>query len=209
MFRLKICGITNRDDALAAIDGGAPALGFIFYPRSPRFITPEAAAAIAETLPASIARVAVHVGWDEAQARHLESLMRVDYFQLHGPETPAQAAALRPRRLIKAFGLPLPPDASPPPSAYDVDAYLMDKASPRYGGTGETFDWSLARAFQDAVAPRPCLLSGGLGPDNVEQALETVQPWGVDVCSGVEASPGRKDHARLARFLKLCRPLLT
>lgn len=209
MFRLKICGITNREDALAAIDGGAPALGFIFHPRSPRFITPEAAAAIAETLPSPVARVAVHVGWDEAQARHLESLMRVDYFQLHGAETPALAAALRPRRLIKAFGLPLPAELPHPPSTYPVDGFLMDKASTRHGGTGETFDWTLARAFQEALAPRPCLLSGGLNPDNVEQALETVQPWGVDVCSGVEASPGRKDHARLARFLQLCRPLLT
>lgn len=209
MFRLKICGITNRDDALAAIEGGAPALGFIFYPRSPRFITPEAAAAIAESLPSPIARVAVQVGWDEAQARRLESLMRVDYFQLHGTESPAQAATLRPRRLIKAFGLPLSADAPHPPAAYAVDAFLMDKASPFHGGTGETFDWSLARSFQDAVAPRPCLLSGGLNPDNVEQALETVQPWGIDVCSGVEASPGIKNHAQLARLLQLCRPLLT
>jgi len=209
MFRLKICGITNLEDARAAVDGGAPALGFIFHPQSPRCLTPEAAAAIAESLPSPIARVAVQVGWDEAQTRRLESLMRVDYFQLHGAESPAQAAALRPRRLIKAFGLPLPPDAPHPPSAYAVDAFLMDKASPRYGGTGETFDWTLARTFQQAAAPLPCLLSGGLNPDNVEQALETVQPWGIDVCSGVEASPGRKDHAQLARFLQLCRPLLT
>lgn len=209
MFRLKICGITNREDALAAVEGGAPAVGFIFYPGSPRFIEPARAAEIAEELPAAVARVAVDVGWDEARVKAVEAVMRVDYFQLHGAEPPELAAALRPRRRIKAFGLPLGEGLAHGPEAYEVEAYLMDKASPRHGGTGETFEWGLAGAFQRRVAPRPCLLSAGLNPDNVERAIETVQPWGVDVCSGVEASPGRKDHAKLARFLRLCRPLLT
>lgn len=208
MFRLKICGITNLEDALIAAEAGAPALGFIFYPRSPRYISPEAAADISRHLPDTVCRVAVQVGWSEEEARRVESLMRVDYFQLHGAETPGLAASMRPRRLIKAFGLPLSAGGPHRPEDFDVDAFLMDKASLQHGGTGEVFDWKLAREFQQTVTPRPCLLAGGIHADNVEQALEVVQPWGVDVCSGVEASPGRKDRSRLLHFLKLCLPLL-
>jgi phosphoribosylanthranilate isomerase len=147
----------------------------------------------------------VQVGWTLEEVAGLEAKMRIDVWQLHGAEDPSAARALRPRTLVKAFGLPR--SGGPQPSEYDVDAFLLDKASPRHGGTGETFDWALATDFQK-TASRPCILSGGLHPDNVEQAVKTVQPWGVDVCSGVEAAPGRKDHARMATFIRLCHPLL-
>jgi phosphoribosylanthranilate isomerase len=206
LFRIKICGMTTADDARAAAHAGADAVGFIFYPKSPRCITPAAAAAIGEKLPDHVARVAVQVGWTLETVAELERIMRIDVWQLHGAETPATTRALRPRTLVKVFGLPRNDEVDP--SDYDVDGFLLDKASPLHGGTGETFAWPLATAFQKTT-PRPCILSGGLTPDNVEHAVKTVQPWGVDVCSGVESSPGRKDHVRMTRFIHLCRPLLT
>lgn len=203
MFRLKICGMTHADDVRAAADAGADAVGFIFHPASPRFVETSRVAGLLDAVPAGVARVAVGVDWTEARIAELEQVARFDYWQLHGAETPELARSLKPRRMIKAFGLPRE-EGAVDPSRYDVDAFLLDKASPRHGGTGETFDWKLALAFKQSTA-KPVLLSGGLRPDNVEQALKTVQPWGVDVCSGVEARPGRKDIAAMTDFIRICR----
>lgn len=195
--------MTHADDVRAAADAGADAVGFIFHPSSPRFVEPARVAGLLAAVPAGVARVAVGVDWTEARIAELERVASFDYWQLHGAETPALARALGPRHLIKAFGLPREIGAVNPAS-YEVDAFLLDKASPRHGGTGETFDWNLAREFM-ASTSRPVLLSGGLRTDNVEQALKTVQPWGVDVCSGVEACPGRKDIAAMTDFIRICR----
>lgn len=199
--------MTRAEDALAAVRAGADAVGFIFHPGSPRCVSIETAAAIAAQLPPETLRVAVQVGWTPETVRAVELRLRIDLWQLHGAETPAQAAALRPRRLLKVYGMPRTAGEAPP-ADYDVDGFLLDKASVRHGGTGQTFDWELARAFRSETR-LPCILSGGLNPDNVERAVQTVQPWGVDVCSGVEASPGLKDPARMADFIRLCKPLLT
>ena len=203
MFRLKICGMTHADDVRAAADAGADAVGFIFHPSSPRFVGLSQVAGLLSAVPKGVATVAVGVDWTEERISEVEKLGSFDYWQLHGAETPVLAGSLRPRRLIKAFGLPRE-NGAVESSLYDVDAFLLDKASPRHGGTGETFDWKLALAFKQSTS-KPVLLSGGLRPDNVEQALKTVQPWGVDVCSGVEARPGRKDIAAMTEFIRLCR----
>lgn len=203
MFRIKICGMTHADDVRAAVSAGADAVGFIFHPASPRYVDPLRVAELTAAVPAGVAKVAVGVDWTLERIEQLESLAGFDYWQLHGLETAEMALSFRPRRLIKVFGLPRE-SAAAEADAFDVDAFLLDKASPRHGGTGETFDWNLARAFQKSVG-KPVILSGGLRPDNVEQALETVQPWGVDVCSGVEARPGRKDIPAMTEFIRLCR----
>ncbi len=206
-MKIKICGITNEADARAAVDAGADALGFIVYPKSPRYIAPAQAAAIAAALPASIWKVAVQVGWTAAAIRAMEALFPFDVFQLHGAETPALCRDLAPRRLWKAFGLPRADDASVAAATEytaDIEAFLLDKADPRHGGTGEAFDWKLAIAFQQDCG-RPCVLSGGLHPGNVREAIEAVRPWAVDVCSGVERSPGCKDHAKVRDFITQCR----
>ncbi|MDX6765194.1 MAG: phosphoribosylanthranilate isomerase [Candidatus Methylacidiphilales bacterium] len=195
--------MTHRDDIRIAVDAGADAIGIIFHPHSPRYVAPSDAGNLLQAVPAGVARVAVGVDWTEARIREIESYGTFDYWQLHGSESPSLARTFRPRRLIKAFGLPRPGVAEEA-SSYDVEAFLLDKASVRHGGTGEAFDWNLAVDFIRSNK-RPVLLSGGLRADNVEQALKLVQPWGVDVCSGVEVRPGRKNPDTLATFIRLCR----
>jgi phosphoribosylanthranilate isomerase len=162
-----------------------------------------------EKLPPFIFRVAVIVNLTAAQIAVIESQTRFDLWQLHGDESPDEVRGLRPRRILKVFALPGPnarelPQWEYAPELYDADAFLLDKLSPKRGGTGETVDWTLARDFRQR-ASKPCVLSGGLNSNNVEQAVEIVQPYGVDACSGVESEPGRKDRVKLAAFLKLCR----
>jgi phosphoribosylanthranilate isomerase len=203
MFRIKICGMTHADDVRAAVEAGADAVGFIFHPASPRCVKEDALEGLLAGVPQGVAKVAVGVDWTLDRIREVEKVHAFDYWQLHGAESPEVARSFRPRKLIKAFGLPRD-HAAEDAALFEVEAFLLDKASPRHGGTGETFDWNLAREFQKAV-PGPVLLSGGLRPDNVEQALKTVQPWGVDVCSGVESRPGRKDIPAMTEFIRLCR----
>lgn len=202
MIRVKICGLTNKADAYAAVDHGADAVGFILFENSKRYIAPEAAAKIARELPPYVQRVAVSVNMPPATLREIDSSRAFDVWQLHGAETRADCALLRPLKLIKAFGLPLMEGVKV--AGYDVDAFLLDKLSEDYGGTGETFDWTLARKFQVEVE-KPCILSGGLNPGNVKAALDAVRPYAVDVCSGVEESYGKKDLSKLKRFIELCR----
>ncbi|NIA15401.1 MAG: phosphoribosylanthranilate isomerase [Nitrospiraceae bacterium] len=199
-MKVKICGITNLEDALAACEAGADALGFVFAEEAKarnRYVDPEEACAIIQQLPPFVLSVAVCV--NEPIERLAEYLGFVDRVQLCGEESVEDCRALGPRA-IKAFGVPAGFD-SRAMLAYPASAYLLD-ASVRgaHGGTGVTCDWQRAR---DAVAlGRPIILAGGLTPDNVAEAVRTVRPYGVDTSGGVERAPGKKDHERIRRFIE-------
>jgi len=184
---VKVCGITNREDAMAAVEAGAGALGFNFYPKSPRYIAPADAAAIA--VPPGILRVGVFV--NEPRVREIVAEAGLDIAQLHGNETeaPEGVRVWKAFRVNNVFRLE---DIE----AFPAEAFLLDTPTELYGGSGHTFDWSRARG-----ASRRILLAGGLDADNVETAIRVARPWGVDACSRLESSPGRKDHSRMARFI--------
>jgi phosphoribosylanthranilate isomerase len=203
-MRVKICGITNEADAIAAIAAGADALGFILYPKSPRFVEPKAVAQFSGQLPPFVQRVGVTVDCNRAQIVAIEAQAAFDVWQLHGDETPAQCAALGKRRLIKA--LRLTSGMIPDVKNYAVSAFLLDTPSANYGGSGKPFDWSLAVRFKESTRI-PVILSGGLTPENIAEAARMVQPYAVDVSSGVESSPGKKDHAKLKDFIQICKSL--
>lgn len=197
---VKICGVTNRDDALFAAEAGADAIGFNFSEEARpkrRYIEPDDARRIGEELPDSVLRIAVTVNAPEARLR--EYLEFMDRVQLHGEESPEFAAQFG-ERAIKA--LRTGPDFTPQHVLeYPVGLILLDAYVPgARGGTGAMADWDAARA---AVAlGRPILLAGGLTPDNVAEAVRIVRPYGVDVSGGVEKEPGKKDHERIRRFIR-------
>ncbi|MBI3490455.1 MAG: phosphoribosylanthranilate isomerase [Acidobacteria bacterium] len=187
---VKICGITRAEDAEAAVQAGAGAVGFVFWPESPRFIDPHRARAIAARLPPFVTTVGVFVNQAVAHVRSVASLVRLGAVQLHGDETPDEAAAIA-VPVIKAVTLG---DAQVDrwPSRATI---LLDADDPlRRGGTGQTIDWPAAAAV---AARRNILLAGGLTPDNVGEAVTRVRPFGIDVSSGVERSPGIKDPQRI------------
>ncbi|MBM3786672.1 MAG: phosphoribosylanthranilate isomerase [Acidobacteria bacterium] len=187
MTFVKVCGITNREDALAAIDAGAHALGFNFYPKSPRYVTPETAAEISAGLP--VLKVGVFV--NEPDLARTVRQAGMDVAQLHGdePEIPASM------RVWKAFRVG-PSFQVEQLDAFPAEAFLLDAPGELYGGSGHTFDWNLARG-----ASRKILLAGGLDEGNVGTAIQVARPWGVDACSRLESSPGKKDHGRVRRFV--------
>ena len=191
---VKICGITNEDDALFAVAMGADAVGFVFAP-SPRQIAAQHAYDITRRLPPEILTVAVFR--DELPGRVVEIAHRagVKAVQLHGRETPEQTAEVAShfRWVIKAFSATSP--ALSKADRYGTDLVLVDAPTP---GSGKVFDWGLAAEVPDGLR---LILAGGLDPDNVADAIEAVEPWGVDVSSGVEASPGRKDPTKVRRFI--------
>ncbi|HEY8410771.1 MAG TPA: phosphoribosylanthranilate isomerase [Pyrinomonadaceae bacterium] len=206
MTLVKICGITNLEDALAAVDAGADALGFNFYPRSPRYISPPDAREIIDQLPPSILKVGVFVN------EELESLLRIageanlTALQLHGDESPEYCEQLRGKYVIKAFGAGIKFDWSAV-DRYDVDAIMLDtKDDLLRGGTGRVFDWSIAhRAGQSAKSRAKLFLAGGLSPENVAAAIATVRPDAIDACSSLEQTPGKKDHERVRAFINAVR----
>jgi phosphoribosylanthranilate isomerase len=201
MFRVKICGITNWPDAQRAIEAGCDAIGFNFYPRSPRYVTPRAAAAIRSRLPKEITAVGVFVNESPVAVAELAGAIHLDYAQLHGEERPAAARAVaRSTPVIKAFRVG-PRFHAGRIAGYPAAAFLLDGASPRgrlRGGTGQTFDWTLARP---AAQYGPIILAGGLTAANVAQAIRAAHPAAVDVASGVESAPGHKDLRKLRAFL--------
>jgi phosphoribosylanthranilate isomerase len=200
MVRIKICGITNLADAKAATDAGANSLGFNFYEKSLRRISTADAAQIRSKLPKEIEAVGVFVNAKPADINSLRAFVRFDTAQLHGDETPnivSRVASSLP--VIKAFRV----DANFLLSTFDqfsdVFAFLLDAArAGQYGGTGQTTDWDFAR--RAAVSHR-IILSGGLKVENVAEAICLVRPYAVDVASGVESKPGKKDHGRLKEFI--------
>jgi phosphoribosylanthranilate isomerase len=190
---IKICGITNAGDAAAAIDAGANAIGFNFYPRSPRYIDPERAAAIPSR--DGVLRVGVFVNAGRAAVEQIGEIAALDVAQLHGDESatqyPSGMSVWKAARVSAGF------DFSPYRSC-PADALVLDgPAEALYGGSGRTFDWKLA-----AGAPKPVILAGGLDGTNVRQAIAAAHPWGVDACSRIESTPGKKDHRKLNEFLE-------
>lgn len=204
MTLVKVCGITNLEDALAAIEAGAEMLGFNFYARSPRHVEPVAARAIIEQLPEGVACVGVFVNEPSPEAAlRVARESGVSAVQLHGDETPEFCRALEGFTTIKALRVGEDYGVETA-TAFDTDALLLDAYAPdAFGGTGHTFDWSLARATREAV-PR-LFLAGGLKPSNVADAIRAVGPHAVDVCSGVETSPRRKSFQLMRDFIAAVR----
>jgi phosphoribosylanthranilate isomerase len=200
---VKICGITNGKDALAAIEAGADMLGFNFYEKSPRYISPETCRKIMLHLPVSqVTGVGVFVNMPPEEINLILQLTGLHLAQLSGDESPADLAALH-GQAFKALR-PVDEDALQADLARytahkGAPAWLLDAYRPgSYGGTGVTADWRLAA---NLAAQAPILLAGGLRPDNVAAAVAQVHPWGVDVASGVESSPGVKDHTAMVEFI--------
>ncbi len=196
--RVKICGITNLSDALAAVDAGCDAVGFVFYRKSPRYIIPSKAARIIASLPKKILKVGVFADAPAAEILRTARKCSLDAVQLHGKESPEYCAGLKGVKLIKAFGLKLPPDQAVL-KRYRVWAFLFDAYAPRVkGGTGRTFDWGM---LSGAGITGKVFLSGGLSAGNVARAIEKVRPDWVDASSSLESSPGKKEAGKLVLFV--------
>lgn len=196
--RVKICGVTRLEDALLAVRLGADALGFNFWPGSRRFLAPAAAREIVRRLPPLVTAVGVFVDPSRDEVLRAVAASGVQVAQLHGDEPPALCGAL-PLPVVKAIRVR---DAASLEAlaAYDgLAGLLLDAPSPGFGGSGATFDWTLAAA---AAAARPVILAGGLGPANVAEAVRAVRPFAVDVASGVESAPGVKDGELMRRFIE-------
>jgi phosphoribosylanthranilate isomerase len=199
--RVKICGITRKEDALEAVAAGAHALGFIFVHSSPRYITPDRASSIIRLLPPYVSTVGVFVNASRGQILTAMQVSRVSSLQLHGEETPEQVVGF-PCSVTKAFRVTEKFDPAVMED-YDVSACLLDAYSPAaHGGTGTTFDWDVAR---NAAGTRPLILSGGLTAENVGEAIHMAHPYAVDVASGVEQSPGVKDVRKIHAFVAAVR----
>jgi len=198
MVRVKICGITNREDALQAVAAGADALGFVFYDKSPRCVTPETAAEIIAGLPALVSCVGLFVNAGRERIEQVVAATGLDVVQLHGDESP-QECDFGQRRCYKALRLDDEADLGLA-DGYSQATLLVDAFVPgEYGGTGKVGNWELAARL---AAERPVILAGGLNADNVSVAVTEVMPYGVDVSSGVEASPGRKDPVLVEAFIR-------
>ena len=195
---VKICGITSEEDALLAVAMGADAVGFVFAPSS-RQIAPQKAADIVKRLPAEI--VTVGVFRDETRQRVVDTAhrTRLRAVQLHGRETSADSHWIRQRVPLVIMAFPAGDPRLDDADDYAADAFLVDSATP---GSGEVFDWSLA---EGAPQNRRIVLAGGLTPENVADAVRVVRPWGVDVSTGVEAAPGRKDARKMRAFIEAAR----
>jgi phosphoribosylanthranilate isomerase len=200
--KVKICGITNFDDALMAIDAGADMLGFNFYEKSPRFVAPAAAKAIIEKLPRDITTVGVFVNSSPLEVEKIFRELSLDLVQLHGNEDAEFVNRLREAtsaNVIKV--LRVSPDFQPSIALeYKADHFMLDTDSRSFGGSGETFDWDSAIRFK-ALVP-DFYLAGGLTPDNVAEAIRKVRPHAVDVCSGVESAKGIKDAVKVRAFIR-------
>jgi phosphoribosylanthranilate isomerase len=197
MTQIKICGITNEEDALYAAGCGADALGFIFYPPSPRYIAPANALRIIRKLPAHIVHVGVFVNESTQEVLRIAELCGLDFIQLHGDESVEYCLGFTPETIIKAVELRDENDLENA-SRYNAAAILVDsRYAGLYGGTGKKSNWDLALKIK---SKKPLILSGGLNEDNVGEALEKVAPLALDINSGVEIKPGKKDHQKLARI---------
>ena len=197
MLKVKICGITNREDALWAVECGADALGFIFYKKSPRYINPEHAKEIISILPPFISTVGVFVNEDYNDVRDVKLLTDLNTVQLHGDESPSYCNLIE-GKLIKAIRIKNEKSIERL-KKYTVDAFLLDSFdTSSFGGSGLTFDWRLA---EKAKQHGRIILAGGLTQDNVEEAINKVAPFGVDVSSGVESKPGIKNKKKVKDFI--------
>lgn len=204
-IKVKVCGITNAEDALAAVEAGADALGFIFYEKSPRYVVPAVAASIIAELPPLVTPVGVFVNEGLATVRSIMDTCGLAMAQLHGDENVSYCRELA-RPAMKSIRLK---DRGSLLALAEyqgrggVRGFVLDTFSElAYGGTGQITDWDLAA---DVAKSTPILLAGGLTPDNVTEAIRTVRPYGVDVSSGVESAPGKKDRAKMRVFVDAVR----
>ena|ERR1700752_3848989 len=205
MTLIKICGITNLDDAVAAVAMGADVLGFNFYKPSPRYITPQSACQIIEQLPESVLKVGVFVNEESPEAvQNIANESGITAVQLHGDESPDYCRELAANQhVIKTFAVSNDFDTQMT-LRYQVDAIMLDtKHDTLRGGTGRAFDWSVAEQVAKIV-PK-LYLAGGLSPENVADAIAAVRPYAVDACSSLEAMPGKKDHERMCAFVAAVR----
>ena len=210
MFRIKICGITSVDDALLVARAGADAVGLNFYPRSPRYISFDTARKIVAALPKEIVKVGLFVNAPPVDVCRTYDALSLDLIQLHGDEPPEYLAQLGNRPVMRAFRVK--PGHLHPVLEYlarcrglqaEPKLSLIDSLIPgEYGGTGKTVDWSTAQQYAAQPGLPPLVLAGGLTPDNVAEAIAAVRPAAVDVASGVESSPGRKDPAAGRKFVQ-------
>lgn len=201
MTKIKICGITNLNDALLALDLGADALGFIFYRNSKRYISSEDASRIISKLPPFAKTVGVFVNQTVEELKFIKNEIGFDIFQLHGDEGPDYCRALG-NTVIKAMRVKDRINQDNVDS-FPVNAVLFDAySSAGFGGTGKSFDWGM---LKDITSSKSVILSGGLTPENVAQAIDIVNPYGVDVSTGVEDYPGKKNAAKLKEFIKAVR----
>jgi phosphoribosylanthranilate isomerase len=201
MVKVKICGITNWTDARRAIEGGAELLGFNFYKGSPRYVTPAMARRMVRRLPKGISSVGIFVNESEPRMLEIARMVGLDQLQLSGDESPAMVARLgQSVRVIKALRVKKPFRAGQLDSYKVASAILLDGFDRKArGGTGKTFDWQIARR---AKRHGRIFLAGGLTPENVGEAIRTARPYAVDVCSGVEAKPGKKDAAKMRSLMR-------
>jgi len=201
-LKVKICGITNLDDATAAVEAGADALGFMFYEPSPRHVQIECVAKIVQKLPLWVLKVGVFVNPDPELVMTALGNCGLNLLQFHGEESPDFCASFGVMSM-KAFRLKDSGSLLSIPN-YRTDVYLLDSyVAGKQGGTGEKFNWNLA--VEAKKFGKPIFLAGGLTPQNVGEAVKEVQPYGVDVSSGVELSPGKKDHGKIWRFIEAAR----
>lgn len=201
MTKIKICGITNIEDAFLAVDLGIDALGFIFYRKSKRYISPERARDIILKLPPFTTPVGVFVNQDMKELHAIRKEVGFDVFQLHGDESPEYCRELGVNviKVIRVQKEIAPRDIE----IYPTNAILFDTYSPNeYGGTGESFNWLLLEGMH---VSKHFILSGGLNSENVDKAIQIVNPYAVDVTSGVEDYPGKKNKDRLKRFVEAVR----
>ena len=195
--RVKICGITRTGDARAAAEAGADAIGLVFYPPSPRYLSVERAVEIRDALPPFVQTVALFVNADAAQIAQVIGRVHPAMLQFHGDEAPDFCAQFG-LPFVKACRIKAGTDALAYLRPYArAAAWLVDSFVPEYGGVGESFDWSLVPKER----ARPLIVSGGLDSRNVGKAIHAVRPWGVDVSSGVESAKGIKDAAKMAAFI--------
>ena len=197
-IRVKICGLTNLEDAQCAVEAGADALGFVFYEKSPRYVTPDKVGQIVSTLPPFVTTVGLFVNATSDTIKQTMRMAGLGIVQLHGDESP-EDCCLNSYPVIKAVRVK-GADSLVGIGNYQVSALLLDAWNDQqYGGTGASFDWQLARKLTGRL---PLVLAGGLTPNNVAQAIRVVNPYAVDVSSGVEESPGCKDHNKIREFIK-------
>jgi phosphoribosylanthranilate isomerase len=205
MVKIKICGITNKRDAIAAAELRPDMIGFVFYSGSKRYVEPRLVRDIANELPSFISKVGVFVDMDKNRVIEIARECALDMLQFHGDETPDYCADLKKSyKVMKAFRIK-DSGSLKGINDYDVNFYMLDSYSEKSkGGTGENFDWNIVESFEFL---KPVMLSGGLKPDNVRDAIEKLSPYGVDVSSGVESSPGKKEIDFMKKFVENVRKI--